>query len=98
VAALGKKARLSAVWGGEHDGVLSFAGGAVVGELELAGVAVVFPLRSSLSGLQARTVSATRARTGVRDGPRASWAVSVPGPAQFQMRFISFSLFCHSFK
>jgi hypothetical protein len=29
---------------------------------------------------------------------RTSWAVSVPGPAQFQMRFISFSLFCHSFK
>jgi hypothetical protein len=82
-AALGKKARLGEVWGGEHDGVLSFAGGAVVSELELARVAAIFSLRSSLSGLRAHAVSATRARAGVRDGPRAGWAAlsSRAGPA-----------------
>jgi hypothetical protein len=42
------------------------------------------PLRSSLSGLRSRAVSATRAWAAVRDGLRASWATSVPGPAQQQ--------------
>jgi hypothetical protein len=58
----------------EAVGALSVAGGAVIGELELAGVAAVFSLRSFLSGLRARAVSATHARAGVRGRPRAGWA------------------------
>jgi hypothetical protein len=36
--ALGKRACLGAVWGGEHVGVLGFIGGATGGEKPLAGV------------------------------------------------------------
>jgi hypothetical protein len=36
--ALGEKACLGVVWGGEHDGVLGFIGGAACGEKPLTGV------------------------------------------------------------
>jgi hypothetical protein len=69
----------------EAVGALPVAGGAVVGELELAGVAAVSPLRSSLSGIGPH-LSLTRARgrepeqAARGSGPsRGSWAASAVG-------------------
>jgi hypothetical protein len=56
----------------EAVGALPVAGDAVVGELELAGVAAFFPF-ALLSLACGPALSAPRARAGVLDGPCAGW-------------------------
>jgi hypothetical protein len=68
--ALGEKACLGAVWGGEHDGVLGFVGGAAGGENPLTGV-LPLPLSLSPGGPSCQQL---RAREGGCRGPRVEWA------------------------
>jgi hypothetical protein len=80
---------------GEAVGAPFVAGGAVVGELELAGVAAVFPLSLSLSGLRARTVSVARAGGAPRQAARWLGRASKPGrpsPPETKFIFIILSL------
>jgi hypothetical protein len=78
---------------GEAVGTPFVAGGAVVGKLELAGVAAVFPLSLSLSGLRARTVSVARAGGAPRQAARWLGRASKPGRPSFIWDLFHFLIF-----
>jgi hypothetical protein len=70
--ALGEKTRLGAVWGGEHDGVHGFVGGATGGENPLTGVS---PLLLSLSDPGTHPVRDCERARETEHGPRTvEWA------------------------
>jgi hypothetical protein len=82
---------------GEAAGVLPAAGGATVGERELAGAAAVLLLSLSLSGLRARAVSAARGQEAERAVRARDCGPRLHGPAQFIRDNFVFIIFITDF-